>query len=1576
MTHIISSFQFIPEGMLYVSILPCKNTDFIRYFINFASWIILKRAVIKRAIKILWRILVALVTFLIAGALLIQLPQVQTFVTNRLMENLTEKFDGDIVFEKIHFKPFTTLIIKKIAIIDRSPIQDPVDSTNAKIDTLFRADYIIARFSLEGLAQDGGIHLDKAFVSNAQMNLVLEARPPRLDDDNPHPTNNLARIFRLKKKKDQKINENEIFHIRRVEISNMGFAMKSYIADRPVRPDGGINWDDLDIRNINLNATGLRFKDGIMYGTVDKLSFNEKSGYIVENISGDTRVGRGKTIIEDVHIDDLWSDVHLSLFMMSYKNVLAFRDFISDVRIDGKIEPSILNFETISYFAPALKGNDLTAHVSGNMSGPVDDFTFTHIKINSINGGFSGTATGRMTGLPDISKTTLNAKLQDFQVTSKGLSEFISEWIPGEKGIDLSHFAEDIPFTLNAKGSGLMNRLSLDVRLNSQIGSLSTRIRLDNIVNARKPLGIYGSIGTKDLNIGKIIDNEKFGPATIRTTLAAKIGKDRTQSSIRIDSLKIDRLNFNDYNYSNIAAVGNLSNEAFDGRIISSDPNLNFMFQGSFALSSKTNNAKYKFYANVGHADLNALNIDRRGISRINLTASADFTRTGNGDLRGKVDIGGLRLENRYGKENIGDITLTSYSNDNRYIVRLDSKFANGKFSGSAPIGTFVSDLRDITLKKELPALFADSTYIWKGNSYDLNFKCNYSMNLLSFLMPGLYIDEGTILNASVSNKGIFSVNLTSNRLAFGKQYLKGVTASFDNADETFKGRVDCDEIKAASMSIRDNNLSLHLNDNRLGMKFSFDNHSELENRGELIMTGSCTRNEAGPAFALNILPTSIYLNSKEWRFNPSDININGKDIKVPEFALTSGDEQIRLNGKVAQNQKDTLTLSLERFDISIINSALEESLGVRGAATGKIQLTSPLNEKGILADIICDSTFIADVSLGELYLGSQWNEEDNTFLISAYNSLNGKNNLDLKGTISSKEKRLNSTVLLNGLKVDYAKPFLKTIFSDISGEVSGKFTLDGPLSKIAVKSENARIDNGMLQIGYTNVPYYVEGPFRLNETGAYFDDIRIKDRSTGTGILNGSINWNHFKNITFNTHIKVNEIEAINLKATPDATFYGNIYATGNVSITGPVNFIHLSVDAVTSKYGQIHIPLNESATAGKVTNLLRFKEKANLQKIDPYEQMMERLKKKEIANNNFKVKLRISAHPEVEAFVEIDKDAGNVLSGRGTGLIDIEADYDKFSINGDYTLSSGNYKFVAMGMVGRDFVIQNGSSIRFNGDIMDSNLNIEATYRTKASLSTLLSDVSSVSSKRNVDCTIQITDKLSNPKIDFGIEIPDLNPMIKSRIESALSTVDKVQKQFLSLIVSNNFLPDEQSGIVNNSSALYSNVTEIFANQLNTIFHKLDIPIDLGLNYQPTEQGNDLFDVAVSTHLFNNRVVVNGNIGNKQYPTSSTQNEVVGDLDIEIKINRSGSFRLNLFSHSADQFSNYLDNTQRNGVGIMYQTEFNSFRRFIRNLFMSKAKRQAAKMEEEQAMLEVGKVKLSITAEDSKNETKKRHD
>jgi flavorubredoxin len=68
----------------------------------------------------------------------------------------------------------------------------------------------------------------------------------------------------------------------------------------------------------------------------------------------------------------------------------------------------------------------------------------------------------------------------------------------------------------------------------------------------------------------------------------------------------------------------------------------------------------------------------------------------------------------------------------------------------------------------------------------------------------------------------------------------------------------------------------------------------------------------------------------------------------------------------------------------------------------------------------------------------------------------------------------------------------------------------------------------------------------------------------------------------------------------------------------------------------------------------------------------------------------------------------------------------------------------------------------------------------------------------------------------------------------------------------------------------------------------------------------------------------------------------EVVGDLDVEIKLDDKGRFRAKAFSHSADQYSNYLDNSQRNGVGLVYQEEFSSFRELFNRMFSGKKKRE----------------------------------
>lgn len=1469
---------------------------------------------------------------------------------------LNEKLDGDISIDKIHFQPFNTLLLKGVTIIDKNPAYDVTDPEKERIDTFFRAGLITARFSYKGLFKEEGIHINEALVEDAQMNLVLEDA-----EDGDRSTDNLSRIFRLKPSESTEANDKEIFFIRDVRINDMGFSMISFKSRKtPYR--GGICWDDLDIDDIHLAVRNMRFKGGVMSGQVDALSFFEKSGFNAEHMSGTAKVGNGKTIVEDLVIKDSWSDLHLPLFMMSYRNTKDFADFINAVRLDGVISESHLNFKTLTYFAPELEGNTLKAAISGKVSGPVCGFDITDLKISTDDGNFTGTVNGSMTGLPDITETLIDAKISGLSFTADGMGKFLSKWIKGNE-INLGGYADGVIFLSEINAKGNMNSLDIKAGISSLIGKLAANARIENIVDPARPIKIKGTAGTQDLDLGRIIGADIIGPTSLRTGITAEF---RQPASITIDSLFVDRLLLNGYDYSGIMAAGSLSENMFNGRIIASDPSLNAWLQGGFALSSKTQNARYQFYANISDADLHALNIDKRGRSKLRFSTNANFTKTSNGNILGDIDIADLIFTGRDSTTNIGNINLTSHSTDDIYKMRLRSQFADGSFTGTAPITRFVKDLISTTARKELPALFKTPGEEWAGNSYSLMVNTHDTRKILSFIMPGAYINKGTTISLNIDKDGHMKTEMMSQRLALGADNLQDIKAYLDNHNGKFSGEITSNQADIAGFTFKDNSIQLLADDNHFGLRYSYDNKGEMENRGELVINGNLSRQDDVLNAEVSLLPSTLSFRSKIWRILPSSLKISGKDLQIDSLEVASGDQRIYAHGGTSTTGKDTLTLGLYRFDLTSLAPIIGSDLDIQGITTGNAMITSPMEEKGLLADIVCESAAIAGESLGTLKIGSIWNEEFDRFDISLKNEYQGNNNISLNAEFTPRSKILDANVSLDSLSLKYAEPFLKDVFSQMGGYVSGEIRANGPISSLNISSRNARLDNALLKVDFTNVPYYADGTFHINEDGVHFDDIQIRDRYNGNGSVEGGIRWSHFRDIVFDTRIKVRNIEGINLASSENKGFYGNVFGTGRVSITGPINSLVLTADAVTAKTGTLHIPMSGTDSSGEGNNLLKFKEPESLTDIDPYEAMMAKMSQKTKSQNNFLVKLKIDVSTNVEAFLELDSSGSNILSGQGNGLIELETGEDIFNIYGDYTLSRGTYSFSALGLVNRVFNIQNGSSISFSGDILQSVLDIDAVYNTKTSLSTLLADNSSVANRRNVECGIHITDKLANPRLEFSIDIPDLNPMIKSRVESALSTEDKVQKQFLSLLLSNSFLPDEQSGIVNNSSMFYSNVTEAMANQLSNILHKLDIPLDLGLKYQPTDQGSDLFDVAVSTQLFNNRVVVNGNIGNKQYEGGGVQNDVVGDLDIEIKINRSGTIRLNLFSHSADQYSNFLDNSQRNGAGIMLQTEFNSIRQLLKKMFSNKKKREQLELEEIQETISGEKTELTISADD----------
>ena len=409
----------------------------------------------------------------------------------------------------------------------------------------------------------------------------------------------------------------------------------------------------------------------------------------------------------------------------------------------------------------------------------------------------------------------------------------------------------------------------------------------------------------------------------------------------------------------------------------------------------------------------------------------------------------------------------------------------------------------------------------------------------------------------------------------------------------------------------------------------------------------------------------------------------------------------------------------------------------------------------------------------------------------------------------------------------------------------------------------------------------------------------------------------------------------------------YGDLYASGTVTVKGPFNALRVDADVSTDKDGDLHIALGGAQSSGS-SDLLTFTS-AEENYIDPYDAMMMEMESKEAesaataSKGDLIARARITATPQLEAFIELNALEGNYLNARGNGVLtlDVQPSRGIMDIGGEYNISSGKYHFAIPNITSKDFNINSGSSIKFGGNLMESDLDIDATYQLRTSINKILADTSSVQTRRMVNCGIGISDKISSPKLRFSIDIPDLDPASKSEFESAINTEDKLQKQFLALVVTGSFLQNEQYGVTNNNSLVFSNMTELMSRGISDILTRMDIPVDLGVGYQQNSSGVDFYDVRLSTELFDNRVEVYGSVGNRQYSTTTNPNgDMVGDLDIDIKLDKSGQMRLNLFSHSADEFTSYLDFSQRNGVGITYQREFHKWKDFYNSIFRKRKK------------------------------------
>jgi hypothetical protein len=322
----------------------------------------------------------------------------------------------------------------------------------------------------------------------------------------------------------------------------------------------------------------------------------------------------------------------------------------------------------------------------------------------------------------------------------------------------------------------------------------------------------------------------------------------------------------------------------------------------------------------------------------------------------------------------------------------------------------------------------------------------------------------------------------------------------------------------------------------------------------------------------------------------------------------------------------------------------------------------------------------------------------------------------------------------------------------------------------------------------------------------------------------------------------------------------------------------------------------------------------------------------------------------PEAEVQLIFDSKVGDVMKGRGSGNLNISMNRKgDFKMSGDYIIEDGDYLFTLGNLLNKSFSVENGGRIIFNGDLANAEIEIKAIYKLKASLFEILQD-ERFNERIPVECQLNLSGKLFNPVVAFNIYLPSSDEETRTYLKNAISTEEELSRQFLYLLVMNSFYADQSyrsnasATTTTGTSAISVTTTEMLSNQLSNWLSQISNDFDIGFLYRPGTGALNPQEVqvALSTQLLNNKVVINGNFDVRGTGSSSgNANQITGDFDAEYRITDRIRFKVfNRYNNPYTGLGVGVPYTQ--GIGILFKQDFDRFSDFLKGKMKADLKKE----------------------------------
>ena len=172
-------------------------------------------------------------------------------------------------------------------------------------------------------------------------------------------------------------------------------------------------------------------------------------------------------------------------------------------------------------------------------------------------------------------------------------------------------------------------------------------------------------------DLGRFFEDSSFGNISFEGEVDGK--------GFRIENIntkligQISQIEFNEYNYQDISVNGLYQNNLFNGKLASTDVNLNGTFEGLADLSEEIN--KFDFKATINYANLSALNLyDRDSISELKGLIDLDLTGNKIDNIVGIANFKNIIYTNEKGSYPFKQFLIFSTVKENIRQIRIDSE--------------------------------------------------------------------------------------------------------------------------------------------------------------------------------------------------------------------------------------------------------------------------------------------------------------------------------------------------------------------------------------------------------------------------------------------------------------------------------------------------------------------------------------------------------------------------------------------------------------------------------------------------------------------------------------------------------------------------------------------------------------------------------------------------------------------------------------------------------------------------------------------------------------------------------------